>query len=118
MPGKSKPPFKVKKSHPIHLAEIQTTALARSRSGVEHKEKAKGKTIPRGWKEPRRATRTTSLKELAVWLDLVDGRAVRAEADAGEIRLHEVSPRRFYGCMMDVARLSPKYLEDSSPHDD
>ncbi|MCZ6835237.1 MAG: hypothetical protein O7G85_05620 [Planctomycetota bacterium] len=115
MPRKSKTPFKVKQSQAIHLAEIQTTALARSRSAKSKQALDQGKTIPRNWKKPRRVTRSTTLKELAIWLDLPDGRAVREAADSREIRLREVSPRRFFGCMMDVARLNPRCLKDSAP---
>ena len=117
LPRKSKSPFKVKSSQPIRLSEIQSTSLARKRSGTELEGKDTIKPRSRDWLKPRRATRTTSLKELATWLGLADGRTVRAEADVQAIRLHQVSPRRFYGCMLDVARLNPRCLGDSAPMD-
>ena len=113
MPRKTRTPFEVKHGSTIRLTSLHEPKPRKARSPAAAKPRPT--PLPRNdWKPPRSATRATSLTELAHWLALRDGRAVRAAADRGDIRLQRVTPRRFCGCMMDVARCNPRCLREAA----
>lgn len=115
MPRKSRSAFDIKAARAIRLHELQLPESDTPQSHSGEAPLSTSRTHKKNWREPRRPTRKTTLKELARWLALADARAVRTSADLGEIRLHQVSPQRFLGCMMDVARLNPRCLEEATP---
>ena len=94
MSRKEKAKLEMKTGRPMRLGELQPSeAIARAVPSVESP-KQERHVKRRDWLEPRSPTRTTSLMILAGWLGLDDPRAVRAAADAGEIRLREEGSRR------------------------
>lgn len=115
MHRKTKSTFDINAARAIRLQELQLTESEKPQSRSGEALQSKSLSHRKKWREPRRPTLMTTLKELARWLALADARAVRTFADLGEIRLHRVSSHRFYGCMMDVARLNPRCLEEATP---
>jgi len=116
MSWKPKSAFDVHAARPIRLTELQPGVPMRADADAASAS-GRGETPPPhpDWLPPRRPTRGGMLSELARWLGYEDVRALRAAADAGEVRIGRLSADEFSACMLDIARRNPRCLVEAAP---